>query len=105
MSFHFFHFFQTELAESGLPVNTVAVVSLAGQNVLDPTRRWTPGFKQNVWASRVNTTQSLAHAIIRAPFKPKVFISISGVGKTVRSLIGEFNGLLLTLREQLKLQV
>lgn len=70
----------TQLAESGLPVNTVAVVSLAGQNVLDPTRRWTPGFKQNVWASRVNTTQSLAHAIIKAPFEPKVFISISGVG-------------------------
>jgi NAD dependent epimerase/dehydratase family enzyme len=99
MSFQFFRFFQTELAESGLPLNTVAVVSLAGQNVLDPTRRWTPGFKQNVWASRVNTTQSLAHAVIRAPFKPKVFISISGVGKTVRSLTGKFNGLLLTVRE------
>jgi len=70
-----------------LPANTVAVVSLAGQNVLDPTRRWTPGFKQNVWASRVNTTQSLVQAITRAPVKPKVFISISGVGKTVRSLI------------------
>ncbi|XP_069701637.1 epimerase family protein SDR39U1 [Periplaneta americana] len=70
----------TELAESGLPDNTVAVVSLAGQNVLDPTRRWTPGFKQNVWASRVNTTQSLAQAIIRASSKPRVFISISGVG-------------------------
>jgi len=70
-----------------LPANTVAVVSLAGQNVLDPTRRWTPGFKQNVWASRVNTTQSLVQAVIRAPVKPKVFISISGVGKTVGSII------------------
>jgi hypothetical protein len=82
-----FHFFQTDLAESGLPANTVAVVSLAGQNVLDPTRRWTPGFKQNVWASRVNTTQSLVQAVIRGPVKPKVFISISGVGKIVRSII------------------
>jgi NAD dependent epimerase/dehydratase family enzyme len=101
--FELFHFFQTELAESGLPVNTVAVVSLAGQNVLDPTRRWTPGFKQNVWASRVNTTQSLAHAIIKAPFKPKVFISISGVGKTVRSFWKVYWS--LTLSEEFKLQV
>lgn len=91
-----FEFFQTELAESGLPVNTVAVVSLAGQNVLNPTRRWTPGFKQNVWASRVNTTRSLADAIIKAPFKPKVFISISGVGKTVRSLIIHLESLLIS---------
>lgn len=81
----------TELAESGLPVNTVAVVSLAGQNVLNPTRRWTPGFKQNVWASRVNTTRSLADAIIKAPFKPKVFISISGVGIYEPSQTTEYN--------------
>lgn len=32
-----------ELDEKGLPDNTYAVVNLAGQNVLDPTRRWTPG--------------------------------------------------------------
>lgn len=81
----------TDLAESGLPANTVAVVSLAGQNVLDPTRRWTPGFKQNVWSSRVNTTQSLAQAIIRAPVKPKVFISISGVGIYQPSQTAEYN--------------
>ena len=53
----YFQFFQSELTVRGLPDNTVAVVSLAGQNVLDPLRRWTPGFKQNVWASRVNTTR------------------------------------------------
>lgn len=48
---------QSELNDKGLPESTTAVVSLAGQNVLDPMRRWTEGFKQNVWASRVNTTQ------------------------------------------------
>lgn len=32
-----------ELNEKGLPENTAAVVNVAGQNVLDPTRRWTPG--------------------------------------------------------------
>ena len=49
--------FQEELFSDGLPQNCVGVVSMAGQNLLDPTRRWTPGFKQNVWASRVNTTK------------------------------------------------
>ncbi|KAK3912428.1 Epimerase family protein SDR39U1 [Frankliniella fusca] len=69
-----------ELKLSGLPAGTTAVVSMAGQNILDPKRRWTPGFKQNVWNSRVNTTRSLAEAIVAAPKKPKVFVSISGVG-------------------------
>lgn len=33
-----------ELENNGLPkADTLAVVNLAGQNVLDPTRRWTPG--------------------------------------------------------------
>lgn len=68
-----------ELELRGLPPTT-AVVSLAGQNILDPKRRWTAGFKQNVWNSRVGTTRSLAKAIIKAPEKPKVFVSISGVG-------------------------
>ncbi|GLH08980.1 Epimerase family protein SDR39U1 [Gryllus bimaculatus] len=69
-----------DLGKNGLPPETTAVVNLAGQNVLDPTRRWTKGFKQNVWASRVNSTSSLAEAIIEAKAKPKVFITISGVG-------------------------
>lgn len=34
-----------ELETNGLPKSdTLAVVNLAGQNVLDPTRRWTPGW-------------------------------------------------------------
>lgn len=32
-----------ELDSNGIPDNTYAVVNLAGQNVLDPSRRWTPG--------------------------------------------------------------
>lgn len=32
-----------ELAEKGLPSGVTTVINLAGQNVLDPTRRWTPG--------------------------------------------------------------
>ncbi|XP_023230341.1 epimerase family protein SDR39U1-like isoform X1 [Centruroides sculpturatus] len=70
----------SELSDKGLPENSTAVISLAGQNVLDPTRRWTPGFKQNVWSSRVHSTRSLAEAIKKLQTPPKVFASISGVG-------------------------
>lgn len=65
---------------NGLPEKTDAVINLAGQNVLDPLRRWTPGFKQNVIASRVHTNEMLTKAISQAKDKPKVFITISGVG-------------------------
>nr|CAG4643263.1 EOG090X07KR [Ilyocryptus agilis] len=68
------------LERNGLPKNTVAVVSMAGQSVLDFKRRWTPGFQQTVRASRINTTLSLARAISRAPVKPNVFVSTSAVG-------------------------
>lgn len=54
-------------------------MNLAGQNVLDPSRWWTAGFKQNVWNSRINTTSSIVRAITTAKHKPDVFINISGV--------------------------
>lgn len=69
-----------ELNAKGLPRDTVAVVNLAGQNVMDFKRRWTQGFKQNVFNSRVNTTASLANAINKAEKKPKAFVTMSGVG-------------------------
>ena len=55
---------------------------MAGQNIFDASRRWTAGFKQNVSASRINTTATLASAIEKAEVKPDVFISMSGVGNT-----------------------
>ncbi|CAH1968281.1 unnamed protein product [Acanthoscelides obtectus] len=69
-----------ELNHKGLPKDTTAVVNLAGQNVMDFTRRWTAGFKQNVYNSRVNTTATLAKLISEAVEKPSVFVTISGVG-------------------------
>lgn len=69
----------TDLDRQGLPEGTSAVVNLAGQNVLDPTRRWTPGFKQNVWNSRINSTSSIVKAIKASTVKPDVFVNISGV--------------------------
>lgn len=68
-----------DIEKNGIPENTSAVINLAGQNVLDPQRRWTPGFQQNVWNSRINTTKLLALSIENATNKPNVFINISGV--------------------------
>lgn len=67
-----------DLERCGLPENTSAVINLAGQNVLDPTQRWSPGFKQNVRNSRVKTTKALADAVQST--KATVFTTISGVG-------------------------
>ncbi|KAG8196201.1 hypothetical protein JTE90_007929 [Oedothorax gibbosus] len=69
----------TDLERKGLP-DCVAVLNVAGQNVLDPKRRWTPGFQQNVYASRVRTTRLLAQEIQKKSNPPKVFGVISGVG-------------------------
>ncbi|KAK6632603.1 hypothetical protein RUM43_013371 [Polyplax serrata] len=80
-----------ELTTTGIPPRTKAVVSLAGQNVLDPTKRWTPGFKQNVWASRVDTTTTLAQVSMKSDIKPDVFLSISGVGVYNPSPTEEYN--------------
>lgn len=69
-----------DIEKDGLPSGTVAVVNTAGQNVLDPLRRWSPEFRQNVYNSRVNTNYILAKAIIRSKVKPKAFVHMSGVG-------------------------
>ncbi|XP_012229422.1 epimerase family protein SDR39U1 [Linepithema humile] len=66
-----------DLERYGLPENTSAVINVAGQNVLDPTQRWSPGFKQNVRNSRVKTTKALADAIQNT--KATIFATISGV--------------------------
>jgi len=69
-----------DIEEDGLPSGTVAVVNTAGQNVLDPLRRWTPGFRKDVYSSRINTNHLLAQAIIKSKVKPKAFVHMSGVG-------------------------
>lgn len=69
-----------DLQSNGLPKNTKAVINLAGQNIMDFKQRWTAGFRQNVYNSRINTTKALAKAIAQAKEKPSVFVSMSGVG-------------------------
>uniref|UniRef100_A0A0K8TKJ3 Putative nucleoside-diphosphate sugar epimerase n=1 Tax=Tabanus bromius TaxID=304241 RepID=A0A0K8TKJ3_TABBR len=67
-----------DLDQKGLPDGVTAVVNLTGQNVLDPTRRWTPGFKQNVWNSRINSASALAKAIEKSS-GVQAFVNVSGV--------------------------
>ena len=61
----------------------MAVVNTAGQNVFDKSKRWTDAFKDEVISSRVQTTATLAQAIAKAEEKPKVFVSMSGVGEGI----------------------
>lgn len=46
---------------------------------MDFKHRWSAGFKQNVFNSRINTTAALAKAISNATVKPKAFVTMSGI--------------------------
>ncbi|KAK7114925.1 epimerase family protein SDR39U1-like [Littorina saxatilis] len=70
----------SDLQRTGLPDGITAVVSMSGENILNPMKRWNESFKQAVWSSRVDCTQSLANAICQATNPPKVLVSMSGVG-------------------------
>ncbi|EDW02320.1 epimerase family protein SDR39U1 [Drosophila grimshawi] len=67
-----------QLEKQGIPSSVNGVVNATGQNVLDPSRRWTPGFKQNVWNSRINSAKMLSSAIKSAP-QVKSFVNVCGV--------------------------
>jgi len=71
-----------ELEDCGLPKDTVGVVNVAGENVLNPLRRWNEEFRKQVYSSRVNTTRILAAAIkkSRPSARPTAFVCMSGVG-------------------------
>ncbi len=54
-----------------------AVVHLAGTPV---AARWNDDYKKEIYDSRIISTRNLVRAIAHAEFKPKVFITASGVG-------------------------
>ncbi|XP_067388290.1 epimerase family protein SDR39U1 isoform X3 [Emydura macquarii macquarii] len=68
-----------KLSRSGLPPCDAAV-NLAGENVLNPFRRWDEAFRKVVVASRVETTKTLAKAIAEAEQPPRVWVLVTGVG-------------------------
>ncbi|MGI8824354.1 MAG: TIGR01777 family oxidoreductase [Chloroflexota bacterium] len=57
-----------------------AVVNLAGETVVSPTKPWTAGEKTRIRASRVDTTRALVAAIAQASAKPPVFVNASAIG-------------------------
>jgi len=54
-----------------------AIINLAGAPII---HRWTKTYKEELYTSRISTTQKLANAIRLAADKPEVFISTSAVG-------------------------
>ncbi|MDR7149520.1 uncharacterized protein (TIGR01777 family) [Hydrogenophaga palleronii] len=67
----------TELQRGPLPPFD-AVVNLAGQHILDPRRRWTEQYKEEVIRSRVDTTKALVDVLNRSRTPPSVFVSTAG---------------------------
>jgi uncharacterized protein (TIGR01777 family) len=65
------------LATNGLPACDV-VVNLAGQHILDLTRRWNAAYRDEVINSRVETTKQLVNAINESASPPEVFVSTAG---------------------------
>jgi uncharacterized protein len=55
-----------------------AVIHLAGAGVGD--HRWTDAYKQEIVASRVDGTRTIATAMARLPSPPKVLLSASAIG-------------------------
>ncbi|NP_001374255.1 epimerase family protein SDR39U1 isoform 9 [Homo sapiens] len=79
-----------ELAASGLP-SCDAAVNLAGENILNPLRRWNETFQKEVIGSRLETTQLLAKAITKAPQPPKAWVLVTGVAYYQPSLTAEYD--------------
>jgi uncharacterized protein len=66
-----------DLAKHGLPACDV-VVNLAGQHILDLTRRWNAAYRDEVINSRVETTKQLVKALNESATPPEVFVSTAG---------------------------
>ncbi|HSN49874.1 MAG TPA: TIGR01777 family oxidoreductase [Bacteroidales bacterium] len=54
-----------------------AVINLAGAPIL---QKWTTRKKEEIYNSRIDTTNKIARAIREAKVKPKVFVSASAIG-------------------------
>lgn len=69
----------TDISRNGLPEDCVAVVSMSGEPILQPFKRWTADMKAKVIDSRVGKTELLNRAVCQASKPPKVFVGFSGV--------------------------
>jgi hypothetical protein len=66
-----------DIAKHGL-LACDGVVNLAGQHILDLTRRWDAAYRDEVIRSRVETTKQLVKALNESPSPPEVFVSTAG---------------------------
>ena len=66
-----------DIEQEKLPVCD-AVVNLAGRHILDMRYRWNDAYRDEVIASRVNTTEALVRALNRSASPPGVFVSTAG---------------------------
>ncbi|MEM9436035.1 MAG: TIGR01777 family oxidoreductase [Pseudomonadota bacterium] len=66
-----------DVSERGIPACD-AVVNLAGEHILQPGKRWTAGYRDEVIKSRVDTTRTLVDAINAHEAPPEVFVSTAG---------------------------
>ncbi|XP_032890442.1 epimerase family protein SDR39U1 [Amblyraja radiata] len=80
----------THVASRGLPPCD-AVVNVAGANILNPLRRWSRSFQQEVVLSRVETTRTLSKAISLCPHPPRSWVLLTGVGYYQPSLREEYH--------------
>ncbi|GFO11252.1 epimerase family protein sdr39u1 [Plakobranchus ocellatus] len=64
----------SDVIRNGLPEDCVAVVSMSGEQILQPFKRWTADMKARVRESRVEKTQLLNRAVCEASKPPKVFV-------------------------------
>lgn len=70
----------SELDRKGISSDFKAIVNLAGENILNPFRRWSEELHQDLRNSRIKTNESLVQAIEKAEIKPKVFVAASAIG-------------------------
>ena len=45
----------------------LVVINCAGENILNPFKRWNAQFKHDVWNSRIKTSSALVQAVTEAP--------------------------------------
>lgn len=74
------------IKKEGLPSETHAVVNVSGAPLIAPGKRWNDEYKKEIRDSRIGTNLCLKEAILAAEIKPKVWVSISGVGYYATSL-------------------
>ncbi len=55
-----------------------AVIHLAGAGIAD--KRWTPAYKEKIFASRINGTRWLVEEMLRHDQRPETFICASAIG-------------------------